>query len=155
MTEGADLVLPESHSRGRGRRVLERARVRVPLIRDLAAADATLTDLAETYDVTPPAILAFGRRHREEIERCRAGLENELAAYWIAQKANRIGEYQDDVERINDLMDETGELDAGLIRAKHNAVRSVAEETGALRTVVDSTVTVGYVLTGVDVSALT
>jgi hypothetical protein len=131
-------------------------RTRVGLIRDLAEGKLTQRKLAEKYDATQEGIRDFLKRHKAEVERLRENLEDHLFGLWIADKAARLAEYQDDVEltnaeleaalegrlgvsttdsegnvtweRVEDLSDVIGRL----LRGKHRALRSVAEERGHL-----------------------
>jgi hypothetical protein len=137
-----------------GPRGLDRARTRVPLIYDLACGDSSMEALGEKYGVEHSSISRFARRYATEIGTQRASLEDKLAAVWIAQKAARLAEYQDDVESINAVHDVLPAPDPSLLGAKHRALRNSAEELGALKTVIDSTVSVRYELVGVDPEAL-
>lgn len=60
--------------------------------------------MARYYEVSPAAITQFARRHAEEIEELKANADAELNKLWIAQKAERVREYQQDVELNNDLI---------------------------------------------------
>jgi hypothetical protein len=141
--------------RGSPRSRLNRAAVRLPLILDLASGEKSQDALAEQYGVDQGSISRFALRFAAEIEAQRADMENKFAALWIAQKAARLAAYEDDVEAIDDHHDqpETA-LDPALLGAKHRALRNTAEELGALRTVIDSTVSVRYEIVGVDPEAL-
>ena len=149
----------ESRPRGNGK--LERGGIRIALIQQLAIGTSNQRELADLFDVSQPAIHYFAERHRAEIEALReTTMERTLAmGLWIADKFARVGEYQSDAEAVNgwhETVTEDGPvpLDAALLRAKHAAMRAVAEELGQLRTVVDETVTVRYELVGVDPEAL-
>src|SRR5258708_33543241 len=106
------------------------------VIRDLAMCVANQTELAEKYSVTPQAMSHFNRDFAPEIEAVRNDLlsdvHDETTGLWIADKVNRIAEYQQDVDDINDLL--ATALDDRLLKIKHNALKSVAEELGALPT---------------------
>lgn len=147
-------VAPAGRRAPAARRRLDRAPTRLPLIYALACGESQ-AEQAALYGVSQPAISLFATRWAREIEAQRADLEDRFGAQWIAQKALRIGAYQDDVEAIDDHHDqpEAG-LDAALLAAKHRALRNTAEELGALRTVIDSTVSVRYEIVGVDPEAL-
>lgn len=151
---------------------LERAAVRIPLIRDLAEGILQV-EAAAKYEVGQPAIAHFVRRHSAEIEHVRANLEDVYAGIWIAEKAERLKRYAADVEAIDSLHDGSlatyaglGGVDAegeplpiplvpSLLMAKHRALRNTGEELGALRTVIDHDVHVRHELVGVDPADLT
>jgi len=111
----------------RGRRKLE-------LIQELAAQIRPNAELMEKYDVANTAFYRFIRENQTEIEEARAALvqdlNDEVAGLWVAKKANRIAEYQQDIEDINRQLD-VG-LEPSLLRQKHNALKAVAEELGSL-----------------------
>ncbi len=95
--------------------------------------------LAERYGVTPVTLHQFGKRHADEIEQVRnailAGLDNMTVGLWIADKANRIAEYQEDIERINDVLDKGLTNDGtSFLKIKHGAMKAVAEELAQLPT---------------------
>jgi hypothetical protein len=114
--------------------VFLRGRVAYELIRELALGVADDMELATRYETKVPAVQAFRERYAVDIQRVREELRNDgepdLAALWITSKAKRIAEYQSDVERINDALEL--ELDKGLLRVKHAALHSVAEELAQL-----------------------
>lgn len=154
MATDLELVLPERKMHPGPVSPLERAQIRVPLILSLAAGE-TQVELAELYGFSQVAISKFAKRHAPEIEAQRRDLEDKFGALWIAQKAVRVGAYQDDVAAIDAVHDAMAPaVDPQLLGAKHRALRNVAEELGALRTVIDSTVQVRYELIGVDPEAL-
>lgn len=136
---------------GKRRYQLERAWVRHKLIRDLATNDATQVELADRYGVVPQSISQFKQRHQTAIDEMRADLENQFAALWIAEKASRLAEYQQDVEDIGSTSNHE------LLRAKHNALRSAAEELGQLPSrynVQVNNAPVTYKIDGVDLEQL-
>jgi hypothetical protein len=106
------------------------------LIRDLALGELSTAQLAEKYEQQENSINGFLRRNKEFIDEVKAAHDNEYAGLWIASKSARIAEYQQDVEEINEVLarqlDSGEDLNAGLIRMKHVALKSVAEELGAL-----------------------
>lgn len=108
------------------------------LIRDLALGNHTYSELAAKYDRHETSIRSFERKYKEFIDEVKAAHENEYAGLWIVSKTNRIAEYQQDVEEINEVLarqlDSGEELNSGLVRMKHNALKSVAEELGDLPT---------------------
>jgi hypothetical protein len=171
----------------RPREFLERnVRIRIALIRDLAEGKLTQRKLAAKYDCSQPGIAQFKTRHLAEIEEMKANLEDKLAGLWIADKTKRIAAYQtsveiadqeiaraldgrltelqkvrtpdgDDVyehEVIVDISDVIGRLE----RARHRALRSVAEERGELPSRIalhmEGAEKVEHVLKGVDMDKL-
>lgn len=129
---------------------LEQARVRVPLIRDLAC-EMTQAAAAEKYGVVQQSITAFAQRHRAEIEAARADIADEMAGVWIAEKRARLLAYQEDVE----LIDAGGEARRlNHMNDRHRALRNSAEELGALKQVVTADVTVRHEIVGVDPDVL-
>lgn len=141
----------------RPRDFLERnVRTRIALIRALAEGKESPAKLAVRYDCSREAIQKFKERHKADIEDMKGRLEDKLAGLWVADKVNRIAEYQTDIEltngelqaaldgrlgvsttdddgnvtweRVQDLSDVIGRL----LRGKHRALRSVAEERGEL-----------------------
>jgi len=125
------------------------------LQRDLAAGTYTQSELAIKYDVTTTAISQFGTRYKDEIDAIAKAMDDEFAGLWIADKKQRIAEYESDVENINEhIHDTAGEPNPNLILRKHNALRSAAEELGQLTAKVESTGKLHYVVEGVDMDAL-
>jgi len=109
------------------------------LCHHLAKEDIPVTRLAELYGVTDQAIRDFRKRHAKKIEAIReafvAGLDTRLVGLWIADQGNRIAAYQDDVDLIDHHLAESLDKESGgLLRIKHSALKSVAEELGALPT---------------------
>lgn len=137
---------------------LERGWRKVQLINELAAAELTERQLATKYDVAPSSINEFRQRHREEINRALLNREDEFAALWVANKANRLAEYEEDINAINDALQADSEEDDKLRAAKHRALRAVAEELGQLpnrlNVTADQRVTVEHRVTGLDVEKL-
>lgn len=148
------------------RHPLTRGHIKHKLIHELARDEKTQRVLAREYGVAQSAISQFKTRYATEIAEVRADLENEFAGLWIAQKMRRLAEYQADAEEIGDArvqaivgQDAEGEpiavekVDTALVRAKHAALRAVAEEMGQIPAKVNITVepvTVRYEVVGVD-----
>lgn len=122
--------------------------LRLHLIRELAAG-TTLTALAETYDVSVPSIFEYRNRHQHEIDRQKQNIEDEFAALWIAQKANRIAAYEGEYERL----DRHENADHHLWSlARQSALKNAAEELGQLPPRQSITVNaVTHVIHGVDI----
>jgi predicted transcriptional regulator len=140
MSAGATYNDPTGHRKLAGWKKLK-------LIRELALTGRTQVDLAEEFEVSQPTISYFASKHAAEIAEIRANAEDDFAGLWIAKKKNRLAEYQKDVDEVNELPP-----DPALKRIKHNALKSVAEELGALKTNVDATIT--YKVEGVDTEKL-
>jgi transposase-like protein len=128
----------------RSRYHLENGHVRVALIRALAEGKVRRATLARQLDVTAQAILYFARRHEAEIKEVRENFESEFAGLWVAAKRNRVAAYEDEINRLQDMIDTIMTESASyrlvpdpealtkLYKARDRAIRSVAEELGAL-----------------------
>lgn len=137
---------------------LTRSYLRVELIADLAAG-MTINDCAHKYRVSPATISTFKQHFAYEIElkakQIIEGLESKTSDLWIAEKANRLAVYQDQVEVIDEqLQRDDGKLrrpDAALLRTQQAALRNAAEELGDLKqqVSVDHSI-VNYTIAGVD-----
>lgn len=79
---------------------LERGWVKHRLIRDFALGEKTGQQLAEQYGVSRTSISNFKKRYAMEIEDVRNNLADEYAGVWVAQKLNRIQEYQQAAEKM-------------------------------------------------------
>jgi archaellum component FlaC len=134
------------------RNKLEKGWAKSRLIMELARMEKTQVDLAQEYGVVQSSISEFASRHRDEIEAHKAHIKDELFGLWIADKRNRLAEYQTDVEAINDALE--SEADEKLLRAKLAVMRQVAEELGQLKAQVDLSGRLTYVIEGVDMDAL-
>lgn len=142
---------------------LERGHIRLKLMRDLAAGEHSQTDLARRYGVTQPAISQFAQRHAERIADVASRLDDEFAGLWVAEKAARIAELQQQVDSIADTMgDPNAAAKAGLgaaemYRVQQQALRAIADELGQIpaRVQVQHSGQLDVRLNGVDVSALT
>lgn len=133
-----------------------RGQTALVLVRELALGVASERDLAEQFGVSGPAIHQFKRSHAEQIRTARLDIENAFAAQWVANKAARLAELQDDVERINDALDMVApEQRPQFYAAKRAALRNAAEELGQLAPkAVNVGTAVRYEIIGVDMDAL-
>lgn len=133
-----------------------RGRTRLRLIQELALGVRTQADLAADLDITQQAVHYYASRYAAEIDAQRTEIENSFSALWIADKAARIAELQDDVERITEELDTVSDADrAKLYSAKRAALRCVAEELGQLAPkTINATVSVRYSVDGVDTGEL-
>lgn len=121
------------------------------LCRELAVAEKTQAQLSEEYGVSQSAVSQFKTRHRDRIDAIRGKLDDEFAGLWIANKANRIAEYQADVEFIG------ATTKAELLRVKAVILKAVSEELGQLpaRVNVNVSTPVTYVVHGINPDDLT
>lgn len=107
---------------------LERGWVKHRLIRDFALGEKTGRTLAEQYGVSTTSISSFKKRHAMEIEEVRNNLADEYAGVWVAQKLNRIRQYQEEAEK---MMKGTSPRNAEVMVT---ILKAVAEELGQLPT---------------------
>jgi hypothetical protein len=160
---------------------LERGWRRTWLIGKLARSEGTRAALAQALGCSEGAIQHFTERHLDEILAERERVTEELSRLWIADKLNRLSEYQQDVEDINGILEEkldraapapydpldpandgratpsaTDDLPVWL-RAKAAIMRQVAEELGQLPQRVNVQVggsLVTYKIEGVDMEMI-
>ena len=127
---------------------LERSWVKHRLIRDFALGEKTGAELAEIYGVSRNSISAFKKRYGLEIEEVRNNLADEYAGVWVAQKLERIRQYQEAAEKMaSGASPRNQEVLVSILKA-------VAEELGQLpaRTQVNvSQENVTYEIVGVSV----
>lgn len=117
----------------------------------IAAGEHSIKELAEMFESAEGTINQFKHRYRDDIRRMQENLADEFAGLWIADKRNRIQVYEDQVERF-----QTSD-DPKLVARTQTALRSVAEELGALPQrvqVQQEKQTVHVVLEGTDNSKL-
>lgn len=130
---------------------LERGWVKHRLIRDFALGEKTGGQLAKEYGVSQTSISAFKKRYAMDIEEVRNHLADEYAGVWVAQKLNRIREYQEAAEKMsNGTSPRNQEVLVSILKA-------VAEELGQLpaRAQVNvSTENVTYQIVGIDLDDL-
>lgn len=138
----SDLVIPElsdisdqseqapSPRRSRNHGKLERGWVKIRLLQELAAEEKTQRMLAQEFSCAASSIAEFKERHLDEIATIRRDMANELRGLWIAEKINRLAEYQQDVEDLNAMLENTPLPDA--MRLKMLNLKAVAEEMGHL-----------------------
>lgn len=126
---------------------LDRGWVKHRLIRDFALGEKTGVELARQYGVSSTAISQFKKRHALEIEEVRNNLADEYAGVWVAQKLDRIREYQAAAEK---MAAGSSPRNAEVLV---NILKAVAEELGQLpaRTQVQvNTANVTYEIVGID-----
>lgn len=105
---------------------LERSWVKHRLIRDFALGEKTGVELAQIYGVSQTSISAFRKRHSLEIEEVKNNLADEYAGVWVAQKLERIRQYQEAAEKM--ARGESPRNQEVLV----NILKAVAEELGQL-----------------------
>jgi Cu/Zn superoxide dismutase len=137
---------------------LERGRVRLMLIDELAGKTSTNVALGKKYGVSTTAITNFGKRHAAEIAEVREKAAEEFRGLWIAEKRNRLAEYQQDAEDVETALAAGINTDPStLYGAKHRALRNTAEELGQLPNkpgAIDVSAKVTYEVSGVDLNDL-
>lgn len=120
-----------------------RGHKKLALLHDLAAMDLTMEAIAAKYERSPSTIYTIKANNAEAIDAIRADHANEFAGLWVAQKVNRVAEYQADIEDLDED-----------IPQKHRALRAVAEELGQLTTKAEIQASVTYEVVGVDPEAM-
>lgn len=136
---------------GRATRPLTQGWVKHRLIRQLAEDRHVDQHYADEYGVSSRAISAFRAKWAIEIADAKKDLEDEFSHLWIANKAYRLAEMQEDVERIADTMDPE------MLAVKHKALRYASEELGQLpgrQQIAINTGQVSYTIEGVDMETL-
>jgi hypothetical protein len=144
--------MPEKVLRGHQERMLKL---------DLAKGDLSQEKLGKKYGVTGPAIHHFKERHLDAIMEIKAQLDNgvreEVAGLWIADKGNRIAEYQRQMDLLAEQL-EDGSLEPsdfrGAMKVQQQALRNVAEELGDLKVQVEQGGELRFTVRGVDIEDL-
>lgn len=130
---------------------LERGWVKHRLIRDFALGEKSGRELSLEYGVSQTSMSAFKKRNAMEIEEVRNHLADEYAGVWVAQKINRIREYQNAAEKMADGRSPRNQ------EVLVSILKAVAEELGQLparQQVNVSTENVTYQIVGIDVGDL-
>jgi IS30 family transposase len=112
-----------------------RGRERLSLVLDLAANDMPAQTLADKYGRHVQTIHTFMKRNRAEIEEARREMAGELSGLWVNRKAQRIAEYQQAYEDIEQLLDDDTLTPADISRYIVTQLRilsRVADEMGHL-----------------------
>ena len=126
---------------------------KLALKRDLALGTETVTELGKKYGMTKTGICQFRNRHALAIENIREHLENEFAGISIAEKKNRIAEYQEMFERLGNHQHADHHE---WVKAQAIILRNTAEELGQLPPRQQITVIpVQHVVVGVETGDLT
>lgn len=153
--------------------------LRMELMHGLVRGE-TKQSLSDRLNLNLSTINRVAKREAETIQRLAEEVANEFTGLWIAEKRNRIAEYQADVDQINRLLVDAAQIKAeyefgdddevqsvkitdtattALMRTKARILRNVGEEMGQLpaRTniqVIQPTQVV-YHVSGVDLDKLT
>jgi hypothetical protein len=131
---------------------LERGWVKHRLIRDFAIGEKTGESLAVQYGCSRTSISNFKKKYALEIEEVRNNLADEYAGVWVADKLNRVREYQEAAEKMaSGASPRNAEVLVSILKA-------VAEELGQLpaRTQVQvNTQAVTYQVIGINPDELT
>lgn len=152
-TSGEQALTPKRADGGKPRRNhLERGWVAHRLIRDFALGEKNQTELAAIYGCSRTAIVQFKKRHELEIEEVRNNLADEYAGVWVADKLNRIREYQNAAEKMADGRSPRNQ------EVLVTILKAVAEELGQLPARSQTNIqaeTVTYQIVGIDPGELT
>ena len=106
----------------------------------LAVGKLAKARLAEIYDVSIATITKFEKKYSFRIEDIKEeiakNLEDDFIGLWVANKVHRVASYQADIEFLEGYLSDDAEVDDAVkvIKTKHGALRSVAEELGQLPT---------------------
>lgn len=164
----AKAVPPPEAPPARGRGIYDRSTNAFPLerghqkwlvMKDIADG-LQMRVIAAKYGANLQSVYGFKDRHEHEINELRAMVQDEFRGLWIASKYNRIAEYQQAVEDIeqalNGILSAGGTLDREdmvYIKEKRQILRQVAEELGQLpnrNNVQVAGTTVTYAFNGID-----
>ncbi len=126
-SEGSkEMEVRQPSSRPPVRGALERGWVKHRLIRDFALGEKSGQELSAQYGVSATSISAFKKRHALEIEEVRNNLADEYAGVWVANKLDRIRQYQEAAEQM--AAGKTARSAEVLV----TILKAVAEELGQL-----------------------
>lgn len=134
--------MPQDHDRrsweNSGRYPLSRGHTRIRAITDLANG-LTVQQMAEKYEVSEVSVSMFKRRFKKDITDLKKAVVDEVVDLWIADKTNRMYEYQQAAEDLEaavaNVLERGGFIDRdsiGLLQEKRKIFRAVAEELGQL-----------------------
>lgn len=146
------------------------------VVRLLAAAEISRTQIAEQFDVSPSAVSQFAKKHADEIAAVRADMDDEFAGIAIASKVNRLALYDQLVEKALEPVpkvtpagklipvgeDEDGQTEYVMevdLRAAALLAKQAAEELGQIPNKVsvqgEMSVQTRYRIEGLDPGAMT
>lgn len=100
------------------------------LIRDLAAGEASLEELAERYERTLSWIQQFAGKHQAIIFAIRENPADEIGQLWISRLVDRLAALQADVEAIDARFEEGAPVSARMLEVKLAVLRHAAEVLG-------------------------
>ncbi len=112
------------------------------LIIDIAMGTLTHRELAKREGLALQDIQDFAEEHERDIAECQqmlmGRLAEEVAGLWISNKANRLAEYQEEIEELRDFLAELREngirwsrSHRDMLKAYLELFRQVADELGA------------------------
>lgn len=123
------------------RNPLKKPHTKLALCRELATGEKSTAELAEKYGVVEGAIRKFKARNLQRIAEIQGKLEDEFAGLWIADQANRLAYYEAQANRLQNMLNDP-DIDEAfklkVIRAQQTALKSVAEERGHLKQVLEA-----------------
>lgn len=125
-SQSTELTPVRSDGRPATKGHLERGWVKHRLIRDFALGEKTGRDLSEQYGVSQTSISQFKKRYAMEIEEVRNNLADEYAGVWVANKMDRLRQYQEAAENM--AAGKTARSAEVLV----TILKAVAEELGQL-----------------------
>lgn len=100
-SQASQEIVPAATSRPVARKgALELGWKKHRLIREIALGEKTGKELADQYGVSQNSMSAFKKRYAVEIEEVRNNLADEYAGVWVAQKLDRIRQYQEAAEKM-------------------------------------------------------
>jgi transposase-like protein len=105
---------------------------KIQMLRACAEQKGTWDEIASRFGISVTALYQWRKRNEQDIADLRAGIIDACDTLWIADKTNRVAEYQAHVERIDELVDNGAEQPQVLLKVAQSALRSVAEELGHL-----------------------
>lgn len=105
------------------------------LLRACAEEKGTWREIAERFGISETGLYKWRERNAAAIAEIKANLDDAMSGLWIAKKVNRVAEYQSDVELIGELVGDGAGVEnvQVLLKVKHGALRSAAEELGQLK----------------------
>lgn len=137
---------------------LERGRIRMKLIVDLAKDEKTHQELADEIECSRSAVSMFARKHKMEIQAERDKARDALSELWISNRATRVAQIQqiaEDLESYMYLVLASGgdPTIAALAKAQLRCLHDAAVELGQLKEVAAQS-TLSIVVRGVDTDVM-
>lgn len=137
------------------RRIMGHRKLR--LIRELASGEKTRSSLAKEFEIDSATVTNFAKANADAINACIRSIDDEMAGLWIASQVNRIAEYQELAEKLDEIIFDESSTDtvvSNAILRKTTILRQVAEERGHLMQKVETSGKYNYVVEGVDMTKL-